>query len=392
VVDEEAMNVLFLSPHFPPQFWLFCAALRARGATVLALGDAHPDTLDPGLRAALTEYVHVPDMEQHDAALRATAYLVWRHGRIDHLDSLNEHWLALEGQLREDFNVPGLRPAELQRHRSKTGMDEVFRQAGLRAPASAPITSPGRLRAFAADHGYPLIIKPDLGVGATHTFRVDDPDALDRACAEPLAGHVVQEFIEGTVTTYDGLTDRDGRVIFATSFVYAAGVMELVTEQRDVHYTSRRVIPPALAEAGRRVVEAFRVRGRFFHAEFFELPGGVFRPLEINLRPPGGFTTDLFNYAHDIDIYGLWADLVTGADLDAFRHEARYHAAHVSRRDQHRYRRGHDELQAILGPALMLRRRIPAPINLAMGDDLYLIRHEDPDAIRGFIAAIHERA
>lgn len=386
------MNVLFLSPHFPPQFWLFCAALRARGATVLALGDAPPDTLPPGLREALTEYVHVPDMERHEAALRATAYLVWRHGRIDHLDSLNEHWLALEGQLREDFNVPGLRPAEIQRHRSKTGMDEVFRQAGLRAPASAPITSPARLREFAATHGFPLIIKPDLGVGATHTFRVDDQDALDRACAEPLAGHVVQEFIEGTVTTYDGLTDRDGQVLFATSFVYAAGVMELVTEQRDVHYTSRRVIPPALEEAGRRVAEAFKVRGRFFHAEFFELADGSFRPLEINLRPPGGFTTDLFNYAHDIDVYGLWADMVTGADLEGFRYEARYHAAHVARRDQHRYRRAPDELLALLGPALMHHRRIPAPINHAMGDDLYLLRHESAEAVSQLIAAIHERA
>jgi biotin carboxylase len=359
---------------------------------VLGLGDAPPEQLEPGLREALTEYVHVPDMERHEAALRATAYLVWRHGRIDHLDSLNEHWLALEGQLREDFNIPGLRPAELQRHRSKTGMDEVFRQAGLRAPASAPITSPARLRDFAAAHGFPLIIKPDLGVGATHTFRVDDQASLDRALAEPLAGHVVQEFITGTVTTYDGLTDRDGKVIFATSFVYAAGVMEFVNEQRDVHYSSRRVIPPALEEAGRRVIEAFRVRGRFFHAEFFELADGSFRPLEINLRPPGGFTTDLFNYAHDIDVYGLWADMVTGADLDGFRHEPRYHAAHVARRDQHRYRRTPDELIALLGPALMIRRRLPAPINHVMGDDLYLIRHESAEAMNHLIAAIHERA
>ena len=33
------MNVVFLSPHFPPNFWLFARALHEQGARVLGVGD-----------------------------------------------------------------------------------------------------------------------------------------------------------------------------------------------------------------------------------------------------------------------------------------------------------------------------------------------------------------
>ncbi|RYE91129.1 MAG: carboxylate--amine ligase, partial [Myxococcales bacterium] len=41
------MNVVFLSPHFPPHFHLFCAALRRRGGRALGLGDSPSGTLAP---------------------------------------------------------------------------------------------------------------------------------------------------------------------------------------------------------------------------------------------------------------------------------------------------------------------------------------------------------
>ena len=30
------------------------------------------------------------------------------------------------------------------------------------------------------------------------------------------------------------------------------------------------------------------------------------------MRPPGGLTTDMFNYACDIDIYNAWASIIAG--------------------------------------------------------------------------------
>src|SRR5262245_20154841 len=102
------MNVVFLSPHFPPQFHLFCRALLGRGARALGVGDAPPERVELPVWESLSDYVFVPDMERYDGLLRAAGYLTWRYGRIDHIDSLNEHWLGVEARLREDFNVRGM--------------------------------------------------------------------------------------------------------------------------------------------------------------------------------------------------------------------------------------------------------------------------------------------
>lgn len=56
------MNVVFLSPHFPPNFYNFCVRLREAGANVLGLADAPYESLRPELKSALTEYYRVSDM------------------------------------------------------------------------------------------------------------------------------------------------------------------------------------------------------------------------------------------------------------------------------------------------------------------------------------------
>src|SRR5687768_15395581 len=102
------MNFVFISPHFPPQFFHFVAALRERGVNVLGIGDAPYESLRSELRDSLREYFFVHDLGDYPHMLRALGYFTWRHGRIARIDSLNETWLEVEARLREDFHVPGL--------------------------------------------------------------------------------------------------------------------------------------------------------------------------------------------------------------------------------------------------------------------------------------------
>lgn len=374
------MNILFLSPHFPPSYRAFCQALRSRGARVLGIGDVPAAELGD-LGPVLTDYVHVPQMSDDEAMVRAVGLLISRHGRIQHLDSLNEHWLPLEAKLREDFNVPGMRPKDLARCRSKFGMAEIFRENGIDAPETIRVHTPAELRAFADKVGFPIILKPDVGVGADRTFRIEDADALARAAAQLSGDFVAQPFVQGTMTTFDGLTDHDGNILFAISFVYARGLLEMIGARTEVAYWSRRGIPPALDALGRRVVRAFDLRGRFFHGEYFEREDGSFVPLELNLRPPGGYTLDLMNYACDVDLYGLWADVVTGRSTTQFGYEPRYHAAHVGRRNEE-YRLGVPEAKAVLGSALMSMPPVPRLFGETMGDPIFLIRHAEEAELR----------
>ena len=98
------MNVVFLSPHFPPHYFRFCRNLKAAGANVLGVGDEPYENLSEDLRSALTEYYQVDNMHNYDALVRACGFFTHRYGKIDRLDSLNEYWLSTEARLRDDFN------------------------------------------------------------------------------------------------------------------------------------------------------------------------------------------------------------------------------------------------------------------------------------------------
>lgn len=383
------MNVVFISPHFPPQFFQFCTALRERGVNVLGLGDAPHHELRPELANALREY-YFAHLETPDEARRALGYFIWKHGRIDRIDSHTEHWLGLEAQLREDFNIPGPRPQEMHQRRTKSGMAQLFRTAGVPCIDGELVESPEQVRAFAKKHGFPLVFKPDLGVGAARTFKVSDERQLSAALEERLQNCIVQPFVTGTIVSYDGLVDREGRIVFDTSHVYNAGIMDVVNQQLDIYYWSRREIPAQLSLLGRKVVEGFGIRERFFHLEFFELADGSYKALEINIRPPGGFTTDMMNYSADVDVYRLWASVLTGERLDDFRFERKYHVAHVGRRAGRPYRLAHDELVRVLGDRLVLHRQMPRAFAGAMGDEMYLLREADHARMQEAIVAIQQ--
>jgi len=375
------MNVVFISPHFPPQFFHFVSALRSLGINVLGIGDAPYDTLRPELRETLTEYFFTLRLDDYDALLRATGYFTWRHGRIDRIDSLNETWLEVEARLREDFHVPGLLPADIARLRSKQGMHDVFKGAGVPHPDAIPVRDAAGVKAFARNVGYPLVLKPDVGVGAARTFKVSTDAEVDAAFGESLSGYVAQAFVRGTIVTYDGLVDRDGQIVFVFSHEYSDGIMESVLERRDLAIWSHKEIPPALDKLGRKAVAVLGLRERWFHLEFFRLSDGSYVALEANLRPPGAYLPDMMNYACDIDVYLLWARMVAGEDVRGFRYEPKYHVCHAARRSGRQYRYGHQEVVNRLGDALLLHREMPVVYQSALGDEMYLTRHQELPAM-----------
>ncbi len=373
------MNFVFISPHFPPQYFHFVTALRERGVNVLGIGDTPYETLRQELRESLREYFFTPSLHDYDALLRATGYLTWRHGRIHLIESLNESWLEREAHLREDFHVPGLSLTDIQRLRAKSGMASVFRDAGVPHPELELVQSADQVKAFARRVGYPLVLKPDVGVGAAYTFKVSSDAEVEQALAQPLpTPYVAQAFVQGAIVTYDGLVDHDGRILLTLSHEYSDGVMEVVTEKRDIAFWSLKDIPPALDAVGRKAVAALGLRGRWFHLEFFRLADGSFVALEANLRPPGGFMTDMMNYACDIDVYRLWARVVTGDPVKDFRYTPKYHVCHVARRAGRPYRHSHEEVLRKLGPTLLQHQpNLPPVYQAAMGTEMYLTRHED---------------
>ena len=106
------MNFVFLSPHFPPNYYQFAVALKKHGVTVLGLADEMYDSLRQELKASMTEYYRVGTMHNYDELLRALGYFTHRYGKLDRIDSHSEYWLETEARLRVDERAIARKPAQ----------------------------------------------------------------------------------------------------------------------------------------------------------------------------------------------------------------------------------------------------------------------------------------
>jgi hypothetical protein len=375
------MNVVFLSPHFPPNVYLFCVRLREQGARVLAIADASYDALRPELRDSLTEYYRVEDMHDFDGLVRALGYFTWRYGRIDRFDSLNEYWLETEARLRSAFDIPGIRADEIDRMKRKSRMKRVFERAGLLVPRGRVCRNGPEARRFVDEVGYPIIAKPDVGVGAARTYRLDTEEDLEAYLGDkPPLDYILEEAISGDIVTYDGLVDRTGEVVFSSTLTYSTGVLESV-RGADIYYWISREIPADLAEAGQRTVAAFGVRERPFHFEYFRRePDGELVALEVNMRPPGGLTVDMFDYANDFDFYRMWAEVVATGTTPR-RTKRPYFCFYVGRKPGRMYRLGHEEILDRFSSLVVHHERIDDVFATAIGSYGYLLRGHDEEPL-----------
>jgi hypothetical protein len=385
------MNFVYMSPHFPPNYYMFCVRLREEGVHVLGLSDAPYDALRPELRSALTEYYRVDDMHRYDQLVRALGHFTHLHGKLDRIDSHNEYWLETEARLRTDFNLFGIRVDRIGRVKRKSAMKEVYRAAGVRVARGAVVRNLEEARRLVAETGYPVVAKPDVGVGALATYKIrDDGELAHFFGGKPPVDYIVEEFVRGRIFSFDGLADRDGNLVFHTAHAYSQGIMETVNEDDHVFYYSLREIPPDLEDAGRRTAKAFDVRERFFHFEFFrdDRDGGI-TALEVNMRPPGGMTTDMFNYANDIDIYREWARVVSRNEFTASWSRP-YHCGYVGRKRTKRYARSHEDVLRTFGRIIPHHEEIDSIFRAAIGDYGYLVRSKDLEELLAAVRFIHE--
>ena len=368
------MNVVFLSPHFPPHWYRFAVALRAVGATTLGIADVDEDQLVPELREALHDYYRVGDLADYDQLTRALGWFINRHGRIDRIDSLNEHWLETEAALRTDFNIPGINSATIGAIKRKSVMKQRFIDAGLAPGRGRVCSTEAEVREFVAEVGLPVVAKPDVGVGAARTFKIENEAELEAYLADkPPADYIVEEFIHGELMTYDGLAGRDGEIVFDSSFHYSVGVMEVVNAQLDIYYWMPRAIPADVQEVGRAMARAFDLRERPFHFEIFRTASGALVPLEVNMRPPGGWTVDMWNYSNDFDFYHEWANVLVNGTFEA-EISRPYNVLYASRRDGRAYVMTHDEVLAEFGDLIVHESRMERVLATAMGDHGYVMR------------------
>ena len=380
------MNLVFISPHFPQTYWHFCAGAKANGVNVLGIADTDYWNLPQELRSSLSDYYQVHNLENYDEVYRAVAWFAHKWGKIDWIESNNEWWLEQDARLRTDFNVTtGIRNDHIAAIKNKSEMKKYYALGGI--PSARQIKGSegaAKVKAFVKKTGFPVIAKPDNGMGAGGTTRMDDEAALQAWLEQhvfDMERYVIEEFITGLLVSYDAIYNSKGEPIFENNTVFPTPIMDIVHNNLDCCYWTNKTVPAKLAAAGRRTVKAFGIKSRFVHLEFFQLDHdreglgkkGDYVGLEVNMRPPGGYTPDMMNFAHQTDVDQRWAEMVAFDEARKPVGESAY-VGYAGRRDHRAYRHSHEELTARYGQALCMCCRVPEALSDDLGDMAYIVR------------------
>lgn len=383
-------NFLFISPNFPENYWMFCRELKKNGLNVLGIGDQPYEELSQGLKDSLDEYYKVSSLENEEEVYRAVAFLIFKHGRIDWLESNNEYWLERDARLRTAFHITsGFQEDDIPRIKYKSRMKEYYARVGIPTARYHLVDTMEGCRKFIEEVGYPVVVKPDNGVGASHTYRLENQEQLEEfmQTKEADVSYIMEEFVFAEVNSYDAIIDSHGNPIFETGNVSPVSIMDIVNNEDNAIFYIVKELAGDTRQAGRATAKSFNVRSRFVHFEFFRLQKdqeglgrkGEFVGLEVNMRPSGGFSPDMMDFACTTDVYKIWADMIAFDKTEMHPGERQY-CAFAGRRDGKRFVLSHEAVMEKYRQNIRMEDRLPEVLADAMGNQIYIAvfptRHE----------------
>jgi formate-dependent phosphoribosylglycinamide formyltransferase (GAR transformylase) len=316
------VNVIFLEPSFPDNQKHFARALHDVGAAVIGIGERPKDWLDDDVRGWLTHYEQVPSVVDEGRLIDTVRWVqstLW----VDRLEATIEAHVMAAARAREACGIPGTSVHTTWLCRDKPAMKDALRAAGIPCARSAAAGSGDDIRAFAAEVGFPMILKPAAGAGASGAERVNSADDLDaaigRSGVDQGAPVAAEEFIDGHEGFYDTIT-IDGRIVLEFVAHYYPNVLEAMRTRwiSPQIVATNRLDAPAYAELrelGQRVVEALGIGTSATHMEWFAGSKGLYFS-EIGCRPPGVRFWDVYAAANELDIYREWANAIVHGTLD----------------------------------------------------------------------------
>lgn len=395
------MNFIFISPNFPYTYYRFCAALKRNGVNVLGIGDCVYDNLSLDVKNSLTEYYYINDLKNYCEKQKAVEYFFNKYGKIDFLESNNEYWLEDDAKLRTEFNIlTGPDVKQINSFRRKSEMKKIYLNADIKTARGELVTTLANAKEFVKKVGYPLITKPDDGVGATKTHKINNEKELELFFKnKDNASYFMEEFVDGELISYDGVCNSKSEVIYPTHHVFPTQIMDVVNNAKDVVYYTSPIIPKDLDEVGRKVIKVFKAKSRFFHLEFFRMnkdkeglgKKGDLIALEVNMRCPGGYTPDLIDFAYSIDVYQIWADVIAYDENRQINKYEKQYGCYVGRRNYVEYVNYYESIVNKYKEHIVWTQGMPDILSDAMGNYFFMAIFKNKEQMNEYIEFLTQR-
>ncbi len=320
-------HIVFVAPHFLDNTNRYVRAFAALDGVTLSLISADPkESLPAELRDRVAGHYRVSnplDGEQLTIAARAIARGI---GRIDRITGALEQLQVPLAEVRDALDIEGIRGEVARNFRDKDRMKSVLRAHGVPVAKSALVTSSGELMSFIEKVGYPIIVKPQAGVGARATYRVTSAQDLHALATQGVTPSEprplqVEEFIVARELTCETVTVR-GEPVWRSGTRYLPSplaVLEnpwmkycvlLPREDTDTDHTRFHPINGAALSALFGDSAKSAAGTALTHMEWFLREDGTALVNEVGVRPPGVTIMPLMSIAFEMDAIASWTELV----------------------------------------------------------------------------------
>ena len=398
-------TVVFVAPYFVETTMRFVAAVaRLPGVRFGLIAHEPEEKLPSELRPHLAGYFRVGDSLEPRTLAGAVEALAGRLGPIERLIGTLEELQVPLAEVRAHFGIPGLTVEPALNFRDKSRMKDVLRAAGVPCARHRLCGDAGECRAFAAEVGFPLVVKPPAGAGARNTFRVDDAGQLQEwlVVSPPRAERaaLLEEFVTGQEHSFDSITIK-GRTVWSSISRYDPTPLEVlrnpwiqwcVVLPRDISGPEYH----AIHEMGPRALAALGMGSGMTHMEWFRRRDGTIAISEVAARPPGAQFTTLISYAHDLDLYRAWARVAVHDEFDPAPRRYAVGAAYLRGQGppdgNARVRAVHGLEDAADVAPLVVESRLPRPgqphAGGYEGDGYVIVRHPDTAVVERALSRI----
>ncbi len=362
---------MFVAPFLLPSTLRFVrAAAAVEGVRIGLVSQDSARSIPPDLKAALAAHYQIPDGLNTAHIVSAVRKLSGQLGGCARLIGMLEQLMVPLARARAELGLAGLSVEAALNFRDKSRMKRVLAAAGLPCARHRLVRSEEELRAFVAEVGFPMIVKPPAGAAAKDTFRLDS--------AEELAGYLrhfrpsaqrpalFEEFISGEEHSFDAVC-IGGKCVWASQSRYHPSPLEVIQTPwiQWCVLLPRELDAPRfrrIAEVGPAALAALGMREGFSHMEWFHRPDGSVAVSEVGARPPGAQFMSLISYAYDRDFYRAWARLELLGAFDPPTRDYAVGAAFLRGQGRGRVKAVHglDLAQKELGP-LVVEASLPRP-------------------------------
>lgn len=318
-------KVVFVAPFLMPATVRFVEAAAGLPGVELGLLTMDPAVkIPPSLAPSIAVHEQVDDAFDPAKLAAAARRLAGRLGGLDRLMGALEQLQVPLAEARERLGLPGMGAEAARNFRDKARMKTLLREAGLPCARHRLVESRAEGREFAAEVGFPLVVKPPAGAGAKATFRVEAPEALEEALAvtSPAPGRptLIEEFVVGEESSFETVS-IGGRPVWTSSTRYLPTPLDALHNPwiQWCVLLPRRQDDPRLADIRQLAARALDVLGMetgLSHMEWFRRRDGSIAISEVGARPPGAQITTLVSVAHEFDLRVAWARLMVYGEFD----------------------------------------------------------------------------